>query len=295
MYLEENQEFIAPVMCAGSIDARGIKGEDCIEAVYHAASHVHDTEQVAFVWNNDGQKVHYISAPATAFASARQWKTRLSQALPGSKNYRGPGAYWVTNGQKTAVIISDANGHHKCEVKAHQQAIDYASAHYGSSQIFEIDTQIDPEPWIFFNLRKTKASVTEAQKFHKIAGSGFKAALILCVIVALIKGYLSSKSVDYRADTIKNAQAVFAQVNDVQPLQRQMNELQRIKILLAKAGGTLNFYRFNGTDTTWEMEIPNWFPADKVSQAFGPIQVPIPNASAQTLIIRNQHAGGVIK
>lgn len=231
--------------------------EDPREVAYNNAAYALDRDAIHLIYSVDGRYVYYIAASSSDFAGHPNAATPLAAALPGMKEHQGDGAYVTISGSAYAVIIKREND--MFSYVGDKQSVDAFIASHGVPTVNTLETAL--APWEGFQLGSMRRAA-ELAKISAVTG--------ILVLVLAIAGwfYFALKSTDY-SDTIdqsvssinRSIQTSITKLSDftTHPLQKSLEDLQRITILSTEVGGWVKKYEVDDKGNVgWTVELPRW-------------------------------------
>ncbi|GAB3645196.1 hypothetical protein [Ramlibacter alkalitolerans] len=247
------------------VGGKALKGQRPVfEPAYNAAAHALDDSEIRFVFVEHEGAIWYLAGRNKDFNVPGVLATSLVCALPGAKNHRGPGAYVAHTSDESAVVLTTASG-----IQTHAGSRDDVSRFIAERAaglgVFDVSADVAlAEPW------KTDAGMARdfirklASRLLTLAVGAFAVLAVGVVAVNAAKAYLTPVSTLHTEQIEAEFRRAASELErlKLQPIYKQLNDMQSLATLAVSQKGRLVYYRVERTGhATWALELPAYVPA----------------------------------
>jgi hypothetical protein len=251
-------------MIAGALPLAGVNAEAAVALV---ARDILGTEDVHTVSVREPvlKRILYFAVPSKVLTSVPNAALPLTAALPGHPAHRGPGAYVLTHGNRSAAALF--TGTQLRLLFNERDLIAETIAEQGLPE-FNVNEVQDGYPLTSAYAALQQRVDTTSERVTRIAGVLTLVAATLLLTAQFATGYFQSK-----LDAINDSKEIALQrfTSDLtltSRLSEQIAMVQAVASNTVRTGGWIERYRMEGRREAFEVMLPEWVTRD-VIQSFG--------------------------
>lgn len=260
-YAQDSFDEVFGQMIAGALPLAGVNAEAAVALV---ARDILGTEDVHTVSVREPvmKRIFYFAAPSKVLASVLDPALPLTAALPGHPSHRGPGAYVLTVGERSAAALF--SGTQLRLLYNDRDIISETIAEQGLSE-FDVGAVEDGYPLTSAYAALQQRVDTTSERVTRIAGfitllmgaSYLGASYLAGLYEARVASTGGQKEVALRQFT--------ADLNLTSPLAEQLAMIQKVSANTVRTGGWIDRYRMESRKEAFEIMVPEWVTRDVVS------------------------------
>lgn len=263
-FAHDSFEEVFGSMIAGSLPLAGVNAEAAVALV---ARDILGTEDVHTVSVREPvlKRILYFAVPSKVLTSVPNAALPLTAALPGHPAHRGPGAYVLTHGNRSAAALF--TGTQLRLLFNDRDLIAETIAEQGLPE-FSVGEVADGYPLTSAYAALQQRVDTTSERVTRIAGVATLAAGLVFLGSQLATGHYQSK-LDAISDRKELAlQRFTSDLVLTSRLSEQVAMVQLVASNTVRTGGWIERYRLEGTKEAFEVMVPEWVTRDIV-QSFG--------------------------
>ncbi len=261
VFAQDSFDEVFGHMIAGALPLAGVNAEAAVALV---ARDILGTEDVHTVSVREPvmKRILYFAAPSRILASVLDPKLPLTAALPGHPAHRGPGAYVLSLGERSAAALF--SGTQLRLLYNDRDIISETIAEQGLAE-FDVGGVEDGYPLTSAYAALQQRVDTTSERVTRIAG------VITAVMGAAYLGagalaaHYETKAAGTSGQKELALQQFTADLNLTSPLAEQVNMLQKVASNTVRTGGWIERYRMNGRKEAFEVMVPEWVTRDIVT------------------------------
>lgn len=255
------ESFVPDVYIAGTVP---YGSQDPLEAAYHAAASSLDDEDIRLIISLENGVVYFLAAHSKDFPLGAQCGTPLANALPNSPGHKGDGKYILTAGTYSLVVEKEGGKLKSFVVKTEK----IQSLLKGDNEkVFSVDDMPLLE-WEGYRAKRTDEARKAVSMAVRAGVLFFLVLFLMYITLSMAEGYFAGKAAASKRKVEDNLQKVAEQVqsNTLHPVERHLNEIYRISMVVMKAGGNIEVYKAEDGKITWSAKLPKWVSAGDYSE-----------------------------
>jgi hypothetical protein len=264
VFAQDSFEDVFGFMIAGALPLAGVNAEAAVALV---ARDILGTEDVHTVSVREPvlKRILYFAVPSKALTSVPNAALPLTAALPGHPAHRGPGAYVLTHGNRSAAALF--TGTQLRLLFNDRDLIAEAIAEQGLPE-FTVNEVQDGYPLTSAYAALQQRVDTTSERVTRIAGVLTLVAGAVLLGAQFATGYYQSK-----LDAISDRKEIALQrfTSDLALTSRLAEQIAMVQVVASntvRTGGWIERYRMEGIREAYEVMVPEWVTRDIV-QAFG--------------------------
>ena len=264
VFAQDSFEEVFGSMIAGSLPLAGVNAEAAVALV---ARDILGTEDVHTVSVREPvlKRILYFAVPSKVLTSVPNAALPLTAALPGHPAHRGPGAYVLTHGNRSAAALF--TGTQLRLLFNDRDLIAEAIAEQGLSE-FNVNEVQDGYPLTSAYAALQQRVDTTSERVTRIAGLVTLLAGATLLGAQFATGYHQSK-----LDAISDRKELALQrfTTDLTLTSRLAEQIAMVQVVASntvRTGGWIERYRLEGSREAYEVMVPEWVTRDIV-QSFG--------------------------
>ncbi|MFO0513322.1 MAG: hypothetical protein ACK51K_21970 [Gammaproteobacteria bacterium] len=264
VFAQDSFEEVFGSMIAGALPLAGVNAEAAVALV---ARDILGTEDVHTVSVREPvlKRILYFAVPSKVLTSVPNAALPLTAALPGHPAHRGPGAYVLTHGNRSAAALF--TGTQLRLLFNERDLIAETIAEQGLPE-FNVNEVQDGYPLTSAYAALQQRVDTTSERVTRIAGVLTLVAATLLLTAQFATGYFQSK-----LDAINDSKEIALQrfTSDLtltSRLSEQIAMVQAVASNTVRTGGWIERYRMEGRREAFEVMLPEWVTRD-VIQSFG--------------------------
>lgn len=264
VFAQDSFDEVFGSMIAGSLPLAGVNAEAAVALVSRDILGTEDVHTVS-VREPVLKRILYFAVPSRVLTSVPNAALPLTAALPGHPGHRGPGAYVLTHGNRSAAALF--TGTQLRLLFNDRDIIAEAITEQGLPE-FNVDEVQDGYPLTSAYAALQQRVDTTSERVTRIAGVLTLAAGAALLGAQFATGYYQSK-LDVISDTKELAlQRFTSDLTLTSRLAEQIAMLQVVASNTVRTGGWIERYRQEGSKEAYEVMVPEWVTRDIV-QSFG--------------------------
>lgn len=244
------QLFSPGGLVAGRVLRKGIAP---VEAVYNALAFAVDSDQVAFIYFNDGEYVDYIGARASEFSSVSDPETPFMSVLSGPA-----GAYLFDEGASATLIIKTFSSYRV--YSGTRQELELICA---DEQL--VPTELDSKdcvPWETRRYFETRAVSANNRRMRVILAGFSVVAFGIAFVLSILANRTENDAVAVRLALETQFESAVANLSKSQPVDDTLSELQRVRAVALRTGGWIEEFRVVNGRSVYTLMVPQWITQD---------------------------------
>jgi hypothetical protein len=264
VFAQDSFEEVFGSMIAGALPLAGVNAEAAVALV---ARDILGTEDVHTVSVREPvlKRILYFAVPSKVLTSVPNAALPLTAALPGHPAHRGPGAYVLTHGNRSAAALF--TGTQLRLLFNDRDLIAEAIAEQGLSE-FNVNEVQDGYPLTSAYAALQQRVDTTSERVTRIAGLVTLLAGATLLGAQVATGYHQSK-----LDAISDRKELALQrfTTDLTLTSRLAEQIAMVQVVASntvRTGGWIERYRLEGSREAYEVMVPEWVTRDIV-QSFG--------------------------
>jgi hypothetical protein len=264
VFAQDSFEEVFGSMIAGSLPLAGVNAEAAVALV---ARDILGTEDVHTVSVREPvlKRILYFAVPSKVLTSVPNAALPLTASLPGHPAHRGPGAYVLTHGNRSAAALF--TGTQLRLLFNDRDLIAEAIAEQGLSE-FNVNEVQDGYPLTSAYAALQQRVDTTSERVTRIAGLVTLLAGATLLGAQFATGYYQSK-----LDAISDRKELALQrfTTDLTLTSRLAEQIAMVQVVASntvRTGGWIERYRLEGSREAYEVMVPEWVTRDIV-QSFG--------------------------
>lgn len=264
VFAQDSFDEVFGYMIAGSLPLAGVNAEAAVALV---ARDILGTEDVHTVSVREPvlKRILYFAVPSRVLTSVPNAALPLTAALPGHPGHRGPGAYVLTHGNRSAAALF--TGTQLRLLFNDRDIIAEAITEQGLPE-FSVDEVQDGYPLTSAYAALQQRVDTTSERVTRIAG-----VLTLVSGAALLAAQFATGYYQSKLDAISDRKEVALQqfTSDLTLTSRLAEQIAMMQLVASntvRTGGWIERYRLDGTREAFEVMVPEWVTRDIV-QSFG--------------------------
>jgi hypothetical protein len=264
LFAQDSFEEVFGHMIAGALPLAGVNAEAAVALV---ARDILGTEDVHTVSVREPvlKRILYFAVPSKVLTSVPNAALPLTAALPGHPAHRGPGAYVLTQGNRSAAALF--TGTQLRLLFNDRDLIAETITEQGLPE-FSVGEVVDGYPLTSAYAALQQRVDTTSERVTRVAGVATLVAGALFLGSQLVNGYYQSK-LDAISDRKELAlQRFTSDLTLTSRLSEQIAMVQLVASNTVRTGGWIERYRLEGTREAFEVMVPEWVTRDIV-QSFG--------------------------
>jgi hypothetical protein len=264
VFAQDSFEEVFGSMIAGSLPLAGVNAEAAVALV---ARDILGTEEVHTVSVREPvlKRILYFAAPSRMLTSVPNVSLPLTAALPGHPAHRGPGAYVLTHGNRSAAALF--TGTQLRLLFNDRDLISEAITEQGLTE-FNVGEVADGYPLTSAYAALQQRVDTTSEHVTRVAGIATLAAGAVYLAAQLVTGHFQSK---IGAISDRKELALQRFTSDLTLTSRLAEQISMVQVVASntvRTGGWIERYRLEGSKEAFEVMVPEWVTRDIV-QAFG--------------------------
>ena len=263
-FAQDSFEEVFGSMIAGALPLAGVNAEAAVALV---ARDILGTEDVHTVSVREPvlKRILYFAVPSKVLTSVPNAALPLTAALPGHPAHRGPGAYVLTQGNRSAAALF--TGTQLRLLFNERDLIAETIAEQGLPE-FNVNEVQEGYPLTSAYAALQQRVDTTSERVTRIAGVLTLVAATLLLAAQFATGYFQSK-LDAISDSKEIAlQRFTSDLTLTSRLSEQIAMVQAVASNTVRTGGWIERYRMEGSKEAFEVMLPEWVTRDVV-QSFG--------------------------
>jgi hypothetical protein len=264
VFAQDSFEEVFGSMIAGSLPLAGVNAEAAVALV---ARDILGTEDVHTVSVREPvlKRILYFAAPSKVLTSVPNAALPLTASLPGHPAHRGPGAYVLTHGNRSAAALF--TGTQLRLLFNDRDLIAEAIAEQGLSE-FNVNEVQDGYPLTSAYAALQQRVDTTSERVTRIAG-----VLTLLAGATLLGAQFAAGYYQSKLDAISDRKEIALQrfTTDLTLTSRLAEQIAMVQVVASntvRTGGWIERYRLEGSREAFEVMVPEWVTRDIV-QSFG--------------------------
>jgi hypothetical protein len=264
VFAQDSFEEVFGSMIAGSLPLAGVNAEAAVALV---ARDILGTEDVHTVSVREPvlKRILYFAAPSKVLTSVPNAALPLTASLPGHPAHRGPGAYVLTHGNRSAAALF--TGTQLRLLFNDRDLIAEAIAEQGLSE-FNVNEVQDGYPLTSAYAALQQRVDTTSERVTRIAG-----VLTLLAGATLLGAQFATGYHQSKLDAISDRKELALQrfTTDLTLTSRLAEQIAMVQVVASntvRTGGWIERYRLEGSREAYEVMVPEWVTRDIV-QSFG--------------------------
>jgi hypothetical protein len=264
VFAQDSFEEVFGSMIAGSLPLAGVNAEAAVALV---ARDILGTEDVHTVSVREPvlKRILYFAAPSKVLTSVPNAALPLTASLPGHPAHRGPGAYVLTHGNRSAAALF--TGTQLRLLFNDRDLIAEAIAEQGLSE-FNVNEVQDGYPLTSAYAALQQRVDTTSERVTRIAG-----VLTLLAGATLLGAQFAAGYYQSKLDAISDRKEIALQrfTTDLTLTSRLAEQIAMVQVVASntvRTGGWIERYRLEGSREAYEVMVPEWVTRDIV-QSFG--------------------------
>jgi hypothetical protein len=264
VFAQDSFEEVFGSMIAGALPLAGVNAEAAVALV---ARDILGTEDVHTVSVREPvlKRILYFAVPSKVLTSVPNAALPLTAALPGHPAHRGPGAYVLPHGNRSAAALF--TGTQLRLLFNDRDLIAEAIAEQGLSE-FNVNEVQDGYPLTSAYAALQQRVDTTSERVTRIAGLVTLLAGATLLGAQFATGYHQSK-----LDAISDRKELALQrfTTDLTLTSRLAEQIAMVQVVASntvRTGGWIERYRLEGSREAYEVMVPEWVTRDIV-QSFG--------------------------
>jgi|GEM_PF-775796 len=261
VFAQDSFDEVFGHMIAGALPLVGVNAEAAVALV---ARDILGTEDVHTVSVREPvmKRILYFAAPSRILASVLYPKLPLTAALPGHPAHRGPGAYVLTHGDRSAAALF--TGTQLRLLFNDRDIIAESIAEQGLPQ-FDVAEVEDGYALTSAYAALQQRVDTTSERVTRIAGGITALMGAVHLGASAVNGYYSAQADTLSGQKEAALRRVVSDLSLASPLSEQLTQLQRVAANTVKVGGWIERYRMNGRKEAFEVLVPEWVTRDVVT------------------------------
>ena len=263
-FAQDSFEEVFGSMIAGSLPLAGVNAEAAVALV---SRDILGTEEVHTVSVREPvlKRILYFAVPSKVLTSVPNAALPLTAALPGHPAHRGPGAYVLTHGNRSAAALF--TGTQLRLLFNDRDLIAEAIAEQGLTE-FNVGEVTDGYPLTSAYAALQQRVDTTSERVTRVAGVATLVAGAAYLAAQFATGHYQS-----RLDAISDRKELALQrfTSDLALTSRLSEQIAMVQVVASntvRTGGWIERYRMEGSREAFEVMVPEWVTRDIV-QAFG--------------------------
>jgi hypothetical protein len=264
VFAQDSFEEVFGSMIAGSLPLAGVNAEAAVALV---ARDILGTEDVHTVSVREPvlKRILYFAVPSKVLTSVPNAALPLTASLPGHPAHRGPGAYVLTHGNRSAAALF--TGTQLRLLFNDRDLIAEAIAEQGLSE-FNVNEVQDGYPLTSAYAALQQRVDTTSERVTRIAG-----VLTLLAGATLLGAQFAAGYYQSKLDAISDRKEIALQrfTTDLTLTSRLAEQIAMVQVVASntvRTGGWIERYRLEGSREAYEVMVPEWVTRDIV-QSFG--------------------------
>jgi hypothetical protein len=264
VFAQDSFEEVFGSMIAGSLPLAGVNAEAAVALV---ARDILGTEDVHTVSVREPvlKRILYFAVPSKVLTSVPNAALPLTASLPGHPAHRGPGAYVLTHGNRSAAALF--TGTQLRLLFNDRDLIAEAIAEQGLSE-FNVNEVQDGYPLTSAYAALQQRVDTTSERVTRIAG-----VLTLLAGATLLGAQFAAGYYQSKLDAISDRKELALQrfTTDLTLTSRLAEQIAMVQVVASntvRTGGWIERYRLEGSREAYEVMVPEWVTRDIV-QSFG--------------------------
>ena len=264
VFAQDSFEEVFGSMIAGSLPLAGVNAEAAVALV---ARDILGTEDVHTVSVREPvlKRILYFAVPSKVLTSVPNAALPLTASLPGHPAHRGPGAYVLIHGNRSAAALF--TGTQLRLLFNDRDLIAEAIAEQGLSE-FNVNEVQDGYPLTSAYAALQQRVDTTSERVTRIAG-----VLTLLAGATLLGAQFAAGYYQSKLDAISDRKEIALQrfTTDLTLTSRLAEQIAMVQVVASntvRTGGWIERYRLEGSREAYEVMVPEWVTRDIV-QSFG--------------------------
>ena len=264
VFAQDSFDEVFGSMIAGSLPLAGVNAEAAVALVSRDILGTEDVHTVS-VREPVLKRILYFAVPSRVLTSVPNAALPLTAALPGHPGHRGPGAYVLTHGNRSAAALF--TGTQLRLLFNDRDIIAEAITEQGLPE-FSVDEVQDGYPLTSAYAALQQRVDTTSERVTRIAGVLTLVAGAALLGAQFATGYYQSKLGAISDNKELALQRFTSDLTLTSRLAEQIAMVQAVASNAVRTGGWIERYRQEGSKEAYEVMVPEWVTRDIV-QSFG--------------------------